>query len=149
MEKVITFYGPDKPYFELANFFERSIWLDEKEWCTIEHYFQAQKTRVPKWQEKIRVAQSPAEAKKIGWEVPDYDDEFWLANREQIMEKAVRAKFDQHDDLKQILISTGDAVLVEDSPNDMFWGMVNGEGENKMGKLLMKIRQEFEAAGHG
>jgi ribA/ribD-fused uncharacterized protein len=86
------------------------------------------------------------EAKQLGWITPDYDDDAWLARRESVMEKAVRAKFTQHDGLREILLATGDALLVEDAPDDRFWGVVDGEGKNSMGKILMMLRTELASA---
>lgn len=146
MEQIIKFYGPEDPYFEFANFYESPILLDGQEWPTVEHYFQAQKTNDPEWREKIRTAETPALTKKLAWEIPDYDDDYWLPAREGVMDKAVRAKFEQHEDLRQLLLDTGGALLIEDAPDDDFWGLVDGEGQNKMGRLLMKIRDELRDA---
>jgi len=52
-----------------------------------------------------------------------------------------------HDDLRALLLSTGDAVLVEcaleDSVPNRFWSKVNGEGMNMLGVLLMELRSEL------
>ncbi len=64
------------------------------------------------------------------------------------MLKALRVKFDQHQDLKQKLLSTGDAKLVEASPYDSYWGNATrkdgSKGLNKLGILLMKVRSELK-----
>ena len=55
-----------------------------------------------------------------------------------------RAKFFQNEDLGQKLMNTGDAVLIEGNYwGDRYWGVCNGEGQNKLGKILMKIREEL------
>ncbi len=60
------------------------------------------------------------------------------------MLEAVRAKFTQHPDLKELLLSTGDAMLEENAPKDEEWGIgSNGRGKNKLGKILMRVRQEL------
>lgn len=60
------------------------------------------------------------------------------------MKLVLRAKFSQHTDLMQMLIDTGDAQLVEDSPNDAFWGIGrDGAGQNQLGLLLQEIRAEL------
>ncbi|MCA9390377.1 NADAR family protein [candidate division WWE3 bacterium] len=145
MKDVIAFYDESKEYFEFANYYPAPILLDGTIWSTVEHYFQAQKTNIPEWKEKIRSAENPDEAKKIGWEVPDYNDEYWLAHRDEVMSKAVIAKIGQHPHIRELLISTGSQTLIEDSPNDTYWGMVQGHGENRMGKLLMKIRETIRS----
>jgi len=55
----------------------------------------------------------------------------------------VREKFKQ-EDLKQMLLDTGDQELVEGNTwNDTFWGVCRGEGQNNLGKILMKVRMEL------
>ena len=55
------------------------------------------------------------------------------------------SKFLQNPDLRDALISTGDAVLEEgNSWGDFYWGKVNGSGENQLGRILMDIRQKLK-----
>jgi hypothetical protein len=68
----------------------------------------------------------------------------WDNIKENIMTKVLQAKFTQNEDAKQTLLSTGDAVLIEDSPIDYYWGCgSDGTGKNRLGKLLMKLRGEL------
>ena len=70
----------------------------------------------------------------------------WNEFRITAMEKAVRAKFVQNPDLAKKLLATGDAELVEENTwNDTFWGVCNGIGQNNLGKILMKIRNELKS----
>lgn len=60
------------------------------------------------------------------------------------METALQAKFSTYPVLRDLLLSTADAVLVEASQNDMFWGAGrSGDGENKLGLVLMQLRSQF------
>jgi hypothetical protein len=60
------------------------------------------------------------------------------------MEVTLRLKFTQHTDLKALLLGTGDAELVEDSPKDFFWGIgADGSGRNELGKALERVRDEL------
>ena len=142
-QETIAFYGEERPYFELSNFYPSPITLDGKEWATTEHYYQAQKTVDPVWQEKVRTAATPGESKELGRASPDYDDDYWLAQRDEVMRRALHAKFTQHDELRALLLATGEKLLVEDSPDDRYWGTVNGDGVNRLGKLLMALRAEL------
>jgi ribA/ribD-fused uncharacterized protein len=59
------------------------------------------------------------------------------------MKRALEEKFAQHGKLREILLATGDAVLMENSQEDYFWGIgANGTGKSMLGKLLMDIREE-------
>jgi ribA/ribD-fused uncharacterized protein len=70
----------------------------------------------------------------------------WESVKEQVMLEALRAKFTQHDDLKAILLGTGDAVLVEHTAKDSYWGDGgDGSGKNRLGQLLMRVRDELRA----
>ena len=56
----------------------------------------------------------------------------------------VRAKFDQHPDLAQKLLATGDEELVEGNDwGDIYWGVYKGHGKNMLGKILMRVRAEL------
>jgi ribA/ribD-fused uncharacterized protein len=71
----------------------------------------------------------------------------WESVKEQVMMDALRAKFIQHEDLKAILLGTGDAVLVEHTANDSYWADGgDGSGKNRLGHLLMKLREELKNA---
>jgi ribA/ribD-fused uncharacterized protein len=91
---------------------------------------------------KILAAKTPAEAKRIGKTVTLRKN--WSQIREEVMETGLRAKFQQNPELKKKLIDTGNVDLIEGNTwGDTFWGQVDGKGENKLGKLLMKIRKEL------
>jgi ribA/ribD-fused uncharacterized protein len=64
------------------------------------------------------------------------------------MSKALNAKFSQHAELKALLLSTGDARLVEHTENDSYWGDGgNGRGRNMLGQLLMQVRAHLRGDG--
>ena len=67
----------------------------------------------------------------------------WDDVKLDIMLWGVREKF-KHTDLKDLLLSTGDQELVEGNTwNDTYWGICRGEGQNNLGKILMKVRMEL------
>ncbi len=69
----------------------------------------------------------------------------WEAVKDGLMREAVRAKFAQHADLREILLATGDAVIVEHTENDAYWGNGgDGSGKNMLGKILMEVRGELQ-----
>ena len=126
---------------------------------TAEHWMMAKKAELfndKEVFEKILLADSPAEAKKLGREVKNYDDKLWLANRYEIVKQGNYHKFNQNPALKQFLINTNDRVLVEASPVDPIWGIgMAGDDEdvmypekwkglNLLGFALMEVRDELK-----
>lgn len=144
-KKVIKFYMPSDEYGCFSNFSRHRIFMNGKVWKTVEHYFQAQKFAGTKHEEEVRRAYTPKIAAQLGRgrKKPLRSD--WEKVRVGIMREALFAKFTQHDDLKKILLETGDALLVEHIAKDKFWGDGgNGKGLNILGKLLMEVRKELK-----
>lgn len=141
---VINFYGTSDEYGCLSNFSRHSIRLQAKTWPTSEHYFQAQKFAGTPHEEEVRKAKSPTIAARLGRsrELPLRPD--WEAAKDAVMRAAVLAKFTQHEDIRAILIGTGDALLVEHTENDSYWGDGgDGSGKNMLGQILMSVRDEL------
>lgn len=144
-EKVIKFYRTKDPYGAFSNFSRHAVFVAGKIWPTVEHYYQAAKFACENRQEKIRLAKSPIKAAQMGRDrnhpVHASWDDKW---RIPIMHRALLAKFSQHPDLKDLLLGTGDALLVEDSPTDYFWGWGKERtGKNMLGNLLMDVRNSL------
>lgn len=65
----------------------------------------------------------------------------WELIKVDVMRKAVFAKFSQNENLKNLLLLTGEKKIIEDSPRDKFWGIGGkGNGHNHLGKILMEVR---------
>ena len=71
----------------------------------------------------------------------------WDDYRVDFMLTGLRAKFQQNEDLKKLLLETGDAHIYEDSPIDAFWGGKIMGSKNMLGILLMKVREELTVKG--
>jgi hypothetical protein len=144
---VIEFYSKKPEFKELSNFYAAPFSLDGKTWPSVEHYFQAMKFPTdPAYQETIRQIKTPQSAKSLGSskEHPIRPD--WDSVREEVMKKALEAKFTQNEALKQILLSTKGKELVEASPTDIYWGIGKArKGQNRLGKLLMELRDTINA----
>jgi ribA/ribD-fused uncharacterized protein len=144
--RVIKFYGTACEFGCFSNFTHAPIRLHGQTWPTVEHYFQAQKFPGTEYEEAIRQAKSPAKAKAMGRSRKYRLRRDWETVKEGIMREAVLAKFTQHADLRVILLSTDDALLVENSPTDDYWGCgAHGGGRNKLGKILVSVRDELRA----
>jgi len=141
MSEVIRFYSVSDEYGCFSNFAPYPILLDGKCWPTSEHYFQAQKFEDPAHQESIRQEKSPRIAARLGRDHKKKLRRDWESVKVAIMRKAVQAKFAQHDAIRAILLSTGDAKIVEHTENDAEWGDGgDGSGKNKLGQILMEVR---------
>jgi ribA/ribD-fused uncharacterized protein len=65
----------------------------------------------------------------------------WEQVKDDVMRRAVRRKFETHPALRQVLLATGDELIVEDAPNDWYWGCgKDGTGKNMLGHILMDVR---------
>ncbi len=134
----------DGQYAFLSNFYNSPIrpFDDDILYPTVEHAFQAQKTLNISIRKEIAAQPTPGKAKAIGRNIILRSD--WRDIRIQIMYRALKAKF-KDTKLAQKLLSTGNEKLVEGNWwGDKYWGVCNGEGENNLGKLLMKIREELK-----
>ena len=142
--KVINFYSTRGEYGCFSNFSAHAIELKNKIWSTSEHYFQAQKFPNSEHEEKIRLEPSPMIAARMGRDRKKPLRKDWETVKDDVMREALRAKFMQHPDLRETLLATGDALLVEHTKNDNYWGDGgDGTGLNMLGKLLMELRAEL------
>jgi ribA/ribD-fused uncharacterized protein len=144
MKNVIHFYLKSDEYGGFSNFAAFPIKLQGKIWPTSEHYFQAQKFAGAEHAEAIRQTRSPMIAARMGRDRKKPLRPDWEAVKDNIMREAVRAKFTQHPELTELLLATGDAVLVEHTTNDSYWGDGgDGGGKNMLGRILMQVRDEL------
>jgi N-glycosidase YbiA len=147
MTEVINFYRTEEEFGCFSNFAAYPIRLGGKTWPTSEHYFQAQKFEEEEKQEEIRKAKRPFLAARMGRDRKNKLRRDWESVKVSIMTEAVRTKFTQHEEIRQTLLSTGDAKLVEHTENDNYWGDGgDGSGKNMLGQILMRIRSELRQA---
>jgi ribA/ribD-fused uncharacterized protein len=151
MSDVIKFYSTGDEYGCFSNFAAYPIRLGGATWPTTEHYFQAQKfPSDPEHQAAIRTTTSPMIAARMGRDRKKKLRDDWESVKDRIMADALRAKFTQHAELREILLNTGDAVLVEHTKNDSYWADGgDGSGRNMLGILLMRLREELSVGTDG
>jgi len=144
---TIYFYVErEKPYGCFSNFSAHGFMLNDLYWATSEHYFQAQKFVGTPYSEKVRQTKTPKDAANRGRDrsLPLRPD--WEQVKDDVMHKAVLQKFTTHADIREILLATGDKVLVENSPIDYYWGCgKDGNGKNKLGQILMAVRETLRS----
>ena len=144
---TINFYSASDEYGCFSNFARYPIRLKGRRWPTSEHYFQGQKFAGTKHEELVRKAKLPRIAARMGRDRKRPLRRDWESVKISIMREAVLAKFTQHDDLRLILINTGDAKIVEHAENDSYWGDGgDGSGTNMLGMILMEIRESLRDA---
>ena len=141
---AIEFYSKTDAYQEFSNFSSHGVEMEGNWYPTIEHYFQAMKFPGHEQAEKIRLAKTPAIAKKLGRTRDVKLRSDWEEVKIEIMRQAVRQKFRTHRQLTELLLATGNEPLVEAAPMDYFWGRGrSGSGKNWLGKILMEVRTEL------
>jgi ribA/ribD-fused uncharacterized protein len=147
---VIKFYKTGDDYGCFSNFAAYPVYIDGKLWPTSEHYFQAQKFTGTPHEEAIRQANSPMIAARLGRDRSKGLRADWYKVKDEIMLKAVREKFSQHEDIAEVLLGTGDALIVEHTGNDSYWGDGgDGRGKNMLGQILMQVREELKGRKAG
>jgi ribA/ribD-fused uncharacterized protein len=141
---TIHFYSTKGEYGPFSNFSAHRLFLKGKTWRTSEHYFQAQKFAGTEHEEELRLAESPMVVARMGRSRKRPLRKDWESVKDDIMREAVMAKFSQDKELKALLLSTGDATLVEHTANDSYWADGrDGTGKNMLGIILMEVREKL------
>ncbi len=138
----VRFYRINDAYGCFSNFSKHPIVLEGREWPTSEHYFQAKKFAGTPSEEEIRLAATPSEAARMGRQRSRPLRADWEEVKETVMYAALEAKFTQHPQVRERLMSTGEARIVEHTSKDSYWGDGgDGSGLNRLGELLMRLRK--------
>ncbi len=138
---AILFY--ECQHYYLSNFSSFAVEIDGEVWSTAEHAYQAAKFYATDLRKEVLFARSAHDAKKIACKHdlrkrPDWEDE-----KSGLMLRILWQKFDQHEYVREKLLETRDAVLIENSPKDSYWGWgPDGAGKNMLGKIWMQIRAQ-------
>jgi ribA/ribD-fused uncharacterized protein len=137
--KIDSFSGQ---YRFLSNFWPAAVEHEGVMYPSVEHAYQAAKTLDPAERRRIAALRTPSEAKKAGRALPLRAD--WETAKFVVMEACARDKFTRHPELRRALLDTGDAYLEEGNAwGDRVWGVYQGEGENRLGKILMQVRDDL------
>lgn len=132
----------------LSNFSDHPVEYRGVIYKTAEHAYHCQRYTDPAIIEEIRGAPTAAAA----WEASQRYKPGQAANFDgyklEVMKNILRAKLEQHSDVREALIQSGDMEIVKEEPKDAFWGAgPDGSGRNELGKLWMDIRTELLRAG--
>ena len=144
MKDVIGFYP--REFYPLDNFSSFKVEFEGYLYSSAEEAFQANIfiKDYPEIAEEIKKSHSAHEAQKIRFK---YEDMISLSKKEilELMENILRRKIEQNPYVLKKLLETKDYMIVEDSPKDDYWGWgINRTGENNLGKIWMKLREEYK-----
>ncbi len=135
----------ESSYFVFSNFSPHAILYKGVLYPTAEHAFHAAKFDDKKIKEEIRLAGSPLVAYELGKKYKSLRKADWDAIKVEVLRDILVEKVHQHEEVMQTLIGTGEEEIVEDNPNDDFWGNgKDGNGQNHAGKILMDIRSTLK-----
>ena len=140
------FLSRSDPDSKLGTFSEAAFFLENKEWPTVEHYYQAMKFKDEAIQETIRQAESAKKARKYGRKKHESFRKDWKKVRETMMTRGIYIRCKTYPDFENHLLETDNRQLIENSLYDYFWGCGRDRrGENAYGKVLMKVRDKLDA----
>ncbi len=128
-------------YYFLSNFYDSPVTWNGLTYLNNEAAFQSAKTFSDR---ECFTNLDPSSAKKLGRKVQLRND--WEGVKDDVMYEICKAKFSQSVELKNRLLATGNEYLEEGNTwGDKIWGTVNGIGENRLGKILMRVREELKS----
>ena len=150
LDENALYFSRSDPSEIFGTFISHEFELEERNWPTAEHYYQAMKFQETEIQEAIRTSDSPKKARKMGRSRLRKIRKDWRQVKVVFMTRALYTQCKQYPFLSEKLLDTGEQLLVENSQFDYFWGCGRDKrGDNHYGQVLMnvrnKLRQEREA----
>ncbi len=129
-------------YYFLSNFYPAPVMYEGLMYKNNESAYQSVKVKdIERRKQFCKL--DPSTAKKKGRNVLLRND--WEKIKDEVMYQCVKDKFNRNIELKQKLIDTGNKELIEGNTwNDIYWGVCRGRGKNKLGKILMRVREELK-----
>lgn len=147
-EKILFYRANEVPYGAFSNFdTKHPIYILGEEWPSTEHAFQAMKFMGTDsdYMEQIRSVPKPRDAAAMGRDRNHPLRSDWEQVKYDIMYLVVNTKFETYPELQKLLVSTGDAEIIEHTTNDNVWADGgDGSGKNWLGKILMDIRSKLQ-----
>lgn len=154
MQEIRFYRANERPYGAFSNLYRRAIEFEGETFPTSEHAYQAGKPRKAEVRRWLLAAPSPSLLAMAAHGLYQWDiASDWSRTKFERMRGVLWAKFTQHPDLADLLLSTGDARLVEsatvDNAVNRLWGEVEGKGgRNMLGLMLMEIRSKLREGNH-
>jgi len=157
--EAVFFHKPEEPHGYLSNWYPSLFTVDDIMFSSAEQYIMYQKCIMfgdTASAQKVLATDDPQKQQTIGRAAQGYIDGVWAGMRQMVAIRALHAKFSQNPDLKDKLLATGDAILVECAKSDKQWACgiglydnqrfdaKNWTGKNLLGFALMEVRQELK-----
>ncbi|MGE9875534.1 NADAR family protein [Hornefia butyriciproducens] len=155
---IICFHNPDEENGYLSNWYLSQFSVDEITFSSMEQYMMYKKAVCFQDYDtagRILETEDVSQIKKLGRKVSNYDENSWNGVRQIVVYRGLLEKFGQNDELKKLLLETGDSVLAECAVKDRIWGiglsMTNPDrmdracwkGQNLLGYALMMVREDL------
>lgn len=159
MMNIICFHNPDEENGYLSNWYPSSFTHGAITYTSLEQYMMVQKALCfhdTTMADLILSTHDVAMIKAYGRQVANYNDHIWSGIRQVVVYTGLIAKFSQNSQLKDLLLSTNDAILAECAVNDTIWGiglsmkdplrfhMDQWKGKNLLGYALMMVRDQLK-----
>ena len=156
--QVLCFHNPDEENGYLSNWYLSNFIVKGIEYSSMEQFMMHQKAIYfcdEEIAEQILATNDVSHIKKLGRLVSGYEDHIWNGIRQIIVYEGLLAKFSQNINLKEKLLSTGSAILVECAVKDRIWGIglsmhnpdrfdkAKWQGQNLLGYTLMMVREKL------
>lgn len=153
---VICFHNPDEENGYLSNWYLSQFSVEEITFSSMEQYMMYKKAvcfQDYDTADRILETEDVSQIKKLGRKVSNYDEKYWNGVRQIVVYRGLLEKFGQNDELKKLLLGTGDSVLAECAVKDRIWGIglsmtdpdrldrVCWKGQNLLGYALMMVRE--------
>lgn len=155
---IVCFHNPSEENGYLSNWYLCKFIVGNKEFSSLEQFMMYQKAICFKdtvIASQILNTSDVSDIKRLGRCVSGYDENYWNGIRQIIVYEGLLAKFSQNQDLRNMLLNTGDAVLAECAVRDCIWGIglsmndpnrmdrQKWRGQNLLGYALMKVRDKL------
>lgn len=162
--KIICFHKPSEENGYLSNWYPAEFIYCETPFSSTEQFMMYEKAKLFGDDEMMAVIlkeHSPAKIKGLGRKIKNFNEELWKENRYNIVYVGNLAKFSQNQELKDMLLATGDAILAECAIKDKIWGIgismtsskrfdpEQWKGDNLLGKALMEVREALKLCSAG
>ena len=153
---IICFHNPDEENGYLSNWYLSQFSVDEITFSSMEQYMMYKKAicfQDYDTADRILETEDVSQIKKLGRKVSNYDENSWNGVRQIVVYRGLLEKFGQNDELKKLLLETGDSVLAECAVKDRIWGIglsmtdpdrmdrACWKGQNLLGYALMMVRE--------